>query len=191
MNGCGNHRVEKISLSRELRRSGCAILMASENATTTQWQTPDSLPNAPASDSDAVVGCPMPLGFPLHGFREHARHKDAPGIHAVAGFYPTAIAGSVPTSRDLDAQSSWHPSTPTPSGGKPQTACQTRPRATAMPWWGVQCPWVFLCTAFVNMHATRVRAETPRSTPFTIHHSKFTIQKGRHLLPYVAITSSS
>ena len=35
--------------------------------------------DAPASGSDAVVGCPMPLGFPLHGNREHVYHKDAPG----------------------------------------------------------------------------------------------------------------
>gem|GEM_PF-996059 len=51
--------------------------MASDNANTIQWQTRDSLPNAPESDSDAVVGCPMPLGFPLHGFREHTCHKGA------------------------------------------------------------------------------------------------------------------
>jgi len=62
--------------------------MASENATTTQWQTPDSLPNAPASDSDAVVGCPMPLGFPLHGFREHAGHKEGCGTPRSRGILP-------------------------------------------------------------------------------------------------------
>jgi len=112
----------------------------------------------------------MPLGFPLHGIREHACHKDEPGIHAVAGFYPTAITGRADR---LDAQSSWHPTTPTPSNGKPETACQTRPRATAMRLWGVQCPWDFLCTAFVNMHATRCRPQIHHSK-FTIHHSKGT-----------------
>ena len=31
--------------------------------------------DAPACDSDADVGCPMPKGFPLHGNREQAHHK--------------------------------------------------------------------------------------------------------------------
>ena len=35
--------------------------------------------DASANGSDAIVGCPMPSGFPLHGNFEDARHKDAPG----------------------------------------------------------------------------------------------------------------
>jgi hypothetical protein len=65
--------------------------MASDNANTIQWQTPDSLPNTHASDSDAVVGCPMPLGFPLHGFREHARHKARAGDPRSRGILPDRI----------------------------------------------------------------------------------------------------
>jgi hypothetical protein len=62
--------------------------MASDNANTIQWQTQDGLPNTPESDSDAVVGCQMSLDFPLHGFREHAGHKERGGDPRSRGILP-------------------------------------------------------------------------------------------------------
>ena len=58
--------------------------------------------DAPASDSDADVGCPMPLGFPLHGNCEQASHKARGGT-------PRSTLWQPQVARVVPARTLWHP----------------------------------------------------------------------------------